>query len=283
MRRWLWPSFVVASALAYGLAFWRGAARESVLIVPSVQVLLLVALEVWLPADRERSLRSDPGWRNDVAHNVVGSGLGPALSDALVLAAVALLAGRVAALVGGTLWPAHWPLVAQAALVIFLAEGLETVRHRAFHVVPWLWPIHAVHHAGDRLHVLKSGRVHALDMAARGLCVLAPLALLGAPTEALLAYPAANSVFGPIAHANLDLRVPAWLHGWLLTPAVHQVHHAREHELSLHNYAPVLPLWDRLLGTFLDPSGAPRPPAGLQQDPNPPRFWAQLTSPLGWR
>jgi sterol desaturase/sphingolipid hydroxylase (fatty acid hydroxylase superfamily) len=282
MRRWLWPSFVIASALAYGLAFWRGAAQESVLLVPAVQVLLLVAFEAWLPADRKRSLRSDPAWRNDVAHNVIGSGLGSALSDAIAVAATALLAGRVAALAGGSLWPGHWPLAAQAGLVIFLADGLETVRHRVFHLVPWLWPIHAVHHAGDRLHVLKSGRMHALDLAARGLCVFAPLALLGAPPEALLAYPAANSVFGPIAHANLDLSIGPWLHRWLLTPPVHHVHHARELELALHNYAPVLPLWDRLLGTFLDPSGAPQPPAGLADDPNPLGLWAQLVSPVGW-
>jgi hypothetical protein len=51
---------------------------------------------------------------------------------------------------------------------------------------------------------------------------------------------------------------------------------------ALHNYAPVLPLWDRLLGTFLDPSGVPQPPAGLADDPNPPGLWAQLVSPLGW-
>jgi len=45
----------------------------------------------------------------------------------------------------------------------------------------------------------------------------------------------------------------------------------------------VLPLWDRWLGSFHDPVGIARPTAGLDHDPNPPRFWAQVLAPLGWR
>jgi len=41
MPRWLWPGFVLASTATYVLAFSRGAAREAVLLVPAVQVLLL--------------------------------------------------------------------------------------------------------------------------------------------------------------------------------------------------------------------------------------------------
>ena len=59
--------------------------------------------------------------------------------------------------------------------------------------------------------------------------------------------------------------------------------HLKQFGLALHNYAPVLPLWDRLLGSFLDPSDAPRPRTGLADDPNPPGLWAQLVAPLGWR
>jgi sterol desaturase/sphingolipid hydroxylase (fatty acid hydroxylase superfamily) len=282
-RRWLWPLFVGGSALAYGLAFTRGAATEAVLLVPAVQVLILFALEPWLPAERDGSALRDPRLGNDLAHNLVGFGLGTPLSDALVLAATALLAGQLSSLAGGTLWPAHWPFAVQAALVILLADGLETLRHRLFHASPRLWPFHAVHHEGAHLHIGKSGRNHFLDLGARGLFVFAPLALLGAPREALLAYPAAVSVFGPIAHANLDLATPRWLHRWLMTPAVHHVHHARSLALALHNYANVLPLWDRIFRSFLDPSDLARPDAGLEHDPNPPGFWAQLLAPLGLR
>jgi sterol desaturase/sphingolipid hydroxylase (fatty acid hydroxylase superfamily) len=218
-----------------------------------------------------------------VGHIVLGNSLGFMVSDALVLALTALLAGRLSTLVAGTLWPASWPFAAQAALVIFLADGLDTLRHRWMHASPWLWPIHAVHHAGEHLNITKSGKNHFLDPGTRGLLVYGPLALLGAPAEALLAHAAAVTVLGPIAHANLDLAVPRWLDRLLMTPAVHQIHHARSLGLALHNYTNVFPLWDLLLGSFLDPRLVPRPAAGLEQDPNPPGFWAQVLAPLGLR
>jgi sterol desaturase/sphingolipid hydroxylase (fatty acid hydroxylase superfamily) len=69
----------------------------------------------------------------------------------------------------------------------------------------------------------------------------------------------------------------------VLTPPVHRIHHARRVDLALHNYANVLPLWDLLFGTFLDPSGRERPAAGIEEDPNPAGFLAQVLAPLGWR
>jgi sterol desaturase/sphingolipid hydroxylase (fatty acid hydroxylase superfamily) len=282
-RRWLWPLFVAGSALAYVLAFAHGAAAQAVLLVPLVQMAILFVCEGLIPADAAGTARADPKLGNDVGHIVVGNALGNVVSDGLVLALTALLAGQLSALVGGTLWPTSWPFAAQAALVIVAADGIETLRHRLFHLSPRLWPLHAIHHGGRSLHIGKSGRNHFLDIGSRGLFVFGPLALLGAPREVLLAYPAAVTMLGPIAHANLDLVTPRWLHRWLMTPAVHHVHHARALEVALHNYANVFPLWDRLFGSFLDPSGTERPPAGLEQDPNPPGFWAQVVAPLGWR
>jgi len=282
-RRWLWPLFVGGSTLVFVIAFARGAADGAVMIVPLAQLALLFAAESWLPFDPHGVARRDPGLRNDLAHIFFGNSLGTVVSNALVLALTALLAGRLSALAGGTLWPGGWPFAAQAALVIFVADGLDTLRHRWLHASRWLWPLHAVHHAGEHLNVTKSGKNHFLDPGLRGLLVYAPLALLGAPAEALLAHAAAVTVLGPIAHANLDLAVPRWLDRWLMTPAVHRIHHARTLELALHNYTNVFPFWDRLLGTFLEPSEVPRPAAGLERDPNPPGFWAQVVAPLGWR
>ena len=280
-RRWLWPLFVGGSSLAFVLAFAHGAAEQAVMIVPLVQLALLFVLEPFLAAEPRGIARRDPGLRDDLGHIFFGNAAGTVVSNGLVLALTALLAGRLPVL--ATVWPESWPLAAQAALGVFLADGLDTLRHRWLHVSPWLWPIHAVHHAGDHLNITKSGKNHFLDPGLRGLLVYAPLALAGAPPEVLLAHAAAVTVLGPIAHANLDLEVPGWLDRWLMTPAVHRLHHARSLELALHNYTNVFPLWDRLLGSFLDPAGRPAPLAGLERDPNPPGVLAQVLAPLGWR
>jgi sterol desaturase/sphingolipid hydroxylase (fatty acid hydroxylase superfamily) len=284
LRDLLWPVFVLASALVYGAAFASGAPGLLVLFaIPSAQIALLFLLELWIPGEPRGAALRDPALGIDLSHTLLGNGLGGPLGQLLLLAATALAAGELAERVGGSLWPRSWPFAAQAALAIVLADGLDVLRHRAFHRSAKLWRFHALHHGGDRLHIGKSGRNHFVDVASRGLVVFVPLALLGAPGEALLAYPAAVQVLGPIAHANLDLRIPDFLHRIVLTPQGHRIHHARRPALALHNYANVLPPWDLLFGTFLDPSGRERPAAGLDDDPNPPGFLAQVLAPLGWR
>jgi sterol desaturase/sphingolipid hydroxylase (fatty acid hydroxylase superfamily) len=281
---WLWPLFVLGSALAYAAAFASGDPTVAVIFgIPAAQIALLFWLELWIPGEPQGAALRDPALGSDLSHTLLGNGLGGPLGQLLLLGATALAAGGLGERVGLPLWPRGWPLAAQAALAIVLADGLAVLSHLAFHRSARLWRFHALHHAGDRLHIGKSGRNHFVDVASRGLLVFAPLALLGAPAEALLAYPAAVQVLGPIAHANLDLRVPAFLHRLVLTPAVHRIHHARRGELALHNYANVFPLWDALFGTFLDPTGRERPAAGLDADPNPPGFLAQVLAPLGWR
>ena len=282
LRSWLWPVFVAASALAFGAAFTTGDPAAVIVVIPAVQMAVLFALEIRLPADPGGGARHDPGLGHDLAHVVLGGGLGSALAETILLGATAFATAHLVGAAGVDLWPRAWPFAAQAALAIVLADGLEVLRHIAFHRWPRLWRIHALHHVGDRLHVAKSGRNHLLEMPARGLLVFAPLALLGAPAEALLAYTAATTALGPIAHANLELRIPGVLHRIVLTPQLHRIHHARRIDLALHNYANVFPFWDLLFGTFLDPSSCPRPAAGLDEDPNPPGFLAQVLAPFGW-
>jgi len=284
VRRWLWPAFVLASAAVYVVGFSLDRAAEFVLLVPAAQVVILLGLELWLPDDPTGAALRDPGFRNDLAHNLLGNAFGGPLSNAVVVALVAGLASPLAALGGGDVWPTSLPSALQAAIAIFLADGLDVVLHRITHVSRTLWPLHAVHHAGDGLQVMKSGRNHFANLILRAAWVIAPLSLLGAPAEALLAYVAAGSVFGPIGHASLPLEVPRWLHRWVMTPAVHHVHHARSVDVALHNYCNVFPFWDWLFGSFLDPSTLEPPATGLDEDPNPPGFVGQVLAPLGlWR
>lgn len=282
-RHALWPVFVLASAAVYAIGFARGLAAEFVLLFPVVQVVILFGLELWLPAEREGAAARDPRIGNDLAHMFFGNAVGGPASDALVLALSALAAAPLATLVGGSLWPTSLPFLVQALLAIALGDALETLRHRFLHHSSRLWPIHAVHHAGTHLHIGKSGRNHFADLVMRGALVFAPLALLGMPAEVMLAYPAAVSVLGPIGHASLAIETPRWMHKLVMTPDVHRIHHARELDVALHNYCNVFPLWDRLLGTFLDPSTTPRPVTGLDEDPNPPGFVGQVLAPLGLR
>ncbi len=243
--------------------------------------LLLLLLERWLPLDRERGAANDPQLPNDLGHAAVANGIAQ-LSDASALVVGALLAADARAGLGFALWPTGWPLVAQGMLAIVLADGLDYWRHRMLHRTAWLWPVHALHHSIDRLHVLKGPRNTFLDMVSRSVVVFGPLAALGAPAAALVWFPCAILVLGPIAHANLDLRLPAFVHRVLVTPPQHRVHHAMDPTLGDANFAVVTPLWDLLFGTYRQPDAGARPAVGIAGDTMPASFVRQALSPFLW-
>jgi len=264
LRAGLWPALVLGTLLGFLFSFERGHVEAGLALVPMAAIALLLGLELVLPDRRgEESARDDQLW-NDAVHSVVGQLGGNALGQAAFVFAAAWVAGAIGERWGGNLWPARAPLLVQVPLLVFLADGLDYGRHRLMHTVPWLWPVHELHHDGDRLNVLKAGRGHLLDMLLRNLLVFAPLALVGVPREVMLAYAAAVTVFGPVAHANVSLRVPRFLHRLVLTPQVHRIHHARPTALSCSNYANVFPLWDILFGSFEHPERHGRLAYGIE-------------------
>ncbi len=100
----------------------------------------------------------------------------------------------------------------------------------------------------------------------------------------MLAYAAAVTIFGPVAHANMSLRVPAFLHRWVMTPQVHHIHHARPQALSCTNYANAFPAWDILFGTYEHPGEQPHFEYGIEENPIPSDILGQTLAPFGeWR
>lgn len=282
-RHAAWPVVVVLSAAGFALGFATGRIPLVLAVVPVVAWVGIIALEAWIPTIAQGSTWRDPQARHDVFHTVVGQGFGNQLGAVLVATAMALPLGWAGGRFGVALWPTHWPLTAQVLVGIFVADGLEYARHRAEHTWSWLWPVHALHHSVDRMHVLKSGRGHFLDMVLRHVVVFLPLAAIGAPTDILLAYVAAVTVLGPIGHSNVEVRIPAVLHRVFMTPQVHRIHHARSRELAFSNYANVFPVWDVLFGTFRDPTRVVPDGFGIEGDDMPASLWGQLAAPFAWR
>lgn len=281
IRYALWPLMLLGCSWGFVAGFQADRALLALVSVPTVAVLVLIGLERIRPRDRLSSW-NDPQWLNDIAHNTLGGLLGPMLGNLLFVGSAVAVAAAVGDRFEGNLWPARWPIALQVVLAIVLSDGLEYWRHRLLHRVGWLWPTHALHHGSDRLHTLKSGRGHVVDFASRGLFVVAPLVAVGAPPELLLAYPAAMTVVGPVSHSNLDIRLPDWLHYLVSTPPVHEIHHARAHDLADSNFAPTLPFWDVLFGTFTHPRvlAGSHPAIGIEDGPLPGGFWRQLLVPF---
>lgn len=158
--------------------------------------------------------------------------------------------------------------------------------HVAFHRVPWLWPLHAVHHSDTEVDVSTSYRHHPLEPLLT-LPVSAPLVfMLGVSLEAVAIYRLFAVAATVFSHGNV--RIPEGLERYLrlvvLTPDFHRVHHSSDARYTNSNYGSLVPWFDYLFG-----SARHRPYSehetmelGLEylREPRDSRFDHLLTQPL---
>ncbi len=136
-------------------------------------------------------------------------------------------------------------------VLLLVAELANYGIHRAYHSIPLLWPIHAIHHTDVDVDVSTSYRHHPLEPFIT-LPVMTPLVLLlGAPVEAVMAYKVCEIGMAVFTHSNI--RLPGWLdqalRPVLVTPDFHRLHHCSQREFTDSNYGGVLPWFDYLFGT----------------------------------
>lgn len=134
-------------------------------------------------------------------------------------------------------------------LLMLVADLAQYWLHRAWHRVPALWRIHAVHHSIDTLDWLAGSRMHLLDMLATRVAVLGIVFVLGFSRWAIDLYIVVVAFHAVLNHANV--RLP-WgpLRHVLVTPEFHHWHHASDREALDRNFAAHFPFLDRLFGTL---------------------------------
>jgi lathosterol oxidase len=239
-----------------------------------VLALLFVPLERVLPRLPEQGIFR-PGFTTDLVHF--------AMSHLLVQVTVVLTMLPAALLFRWATRPwlqdtvASQPLALQFAEIVLVADLAQYWVHRAFHHVPWLWRLHAVHHSSETLDWLAGSRLHLLDIVVtRGLSFV-PLYVLGFAPTAVYAYLVFVSFLAVFIHANvrLDLRALEWI---LVTPRFHHWHHAASPIDK--NFAVHLPWIDRLFGTAHLPPGRWPDAYGIEGRPVPDGYWRQLVWPL---
>lgn len=267
---------------ALGIAAAANAPLLSLLAVSIFYPAIALLERVW--PHRAEWNRAHGDVRTDALYLLVSSPAATALFGATLAGVAAGGGGWLSQRVGGSLWPAAWPLIAQLFLAILVAEFGHYWFHRISHERPLVWRLHATHHSAERLYWLNATRFHPLDL----FCLVAlqsgPLILLGAPPQAFLAYSLFATVYGQVQHANVDLRA-RWLDWVFSTPALHRFHHSTESREGNTNYGAILIAWDQLFGTFYRPRDrAFDGPVGIGKLPRFPKGWlAQLASPFRWR
>ena len=250
-----------------------------------VCLALMLVTMVFGPLERFFAVRRArffyPGWATNLGWYFVN-----ALTPLLLLAP---LSAALAWLVHAIL-PASWtsaaaglPIGWRMALAMVVGELGFYWGHRWCHEWPWLWRFHAIHHSATHVHFLVNTRAHPVDMVFTRLCGLVLLYATGLaspmgdnPALIPVVVMFVGSQWSYLIHANVRLRLGP-LEELLSSPAFHHWHHTREDHKD-RNFASMLPVFDRLFGTFHLPREWPQ--AYGTDTPMPDGVLAQFLEPF---
>jgi len=246
---------------------------------------LLGSALIFIFIEKLFALRKDqpvfrPQWQTDFQHFVVNH-----MVIGFMLLATNLLVHRFfgwAANDGIRGWVVALPFWAGLPLLLLLADLVQYWLHRAYHEVPWLWRLHAVHHSAKHMDWMAGSRQHILEVLITRSLVFAPIFLLGFSKNVIDAYIIIVGFQAVFNHANVGVRLGP-LRYVIVTPNFHHWHHSQDTEALDRNYAAHFAFLDHLFGTAVQ-SDKPWPERyGVLGDYVPNGFWQHMKFPFVWK
>ena len=130
------------------------------------------------------------------------------------------------------------------------------LQHRLFHVFPWLWRVHRVHHADPQVDVSTALRFHPLESLLSMLLKAGAVIGFGMPPLGVLAFEIVLNAAAMFNHANASLppRLERWLRCVLVTQDMHRIHHSIRVVDANRNFGFCVSWWDRLFGSYCAPA-----------------------------
>ena len=152
---------------------------------------------------------------------------------------------------GGVLSWLELPLWVEIFICLITLDFVIYAQHVALHHVPFLWPLHATHHAEQTLDVSSGLRFHPGEaLFSLGVKAVAVLAL-GVHPAAVIIFEILLSSTSMFTHTNLDLgRWDARLQALFVSPDMHRLHHSRAADESRANFGFCLSVWDKVFKTY---------------------------------
>ncbi|MDQ3286734.1 MAG: sterol desaturase family protein [Pseudomonadota bacterium] len=249
----------------------------------SIVAAVLLLLLAW---QRLRPVRGDSAiagrrWRN-VAMVVIAS----AVAYVVVPVTTVALAATADAAGIGFFNRVGMPAAMELVAGIVLLDLAIYWQHRLFHLLPWLWRIHRVHHNDIGFDATLGLRFHPAEIVLSLLYKLALIVALGLSPWTVLLYEVLLASFALVTHADVTL-TPRWearVRRLLVTPDWHRVHHSVHRQETDSNYGNILSVWDRLFRTHVAQprDGHAAMSIGLPdfREPESQRLLALLKQPL---
>jgi len=221
-----------------------------------------------------------PEWQTDLHHFIVNH-----MIVGFVLLATNLMVHKLfgwAANDGVRGWVANLNFVVALFLIVLVADLVQYWTHRAYHEVPLLWRLHAVHHSVKSMDWLAGSRQHILELLITRTLVLAPIYVLGFSKEVIDAYIVIVGFQAVFNHANVSVRLGP-LRYVIVTPNFHHWHHSQDKEALDRNYAAHFAFLDHLFGTAVKSDREWPETYGVLGDYVPNGYVKQLAFPFRWK
>lgn len=150
-----------------------------------------------------------------------------------------------------------------------LLDFLLWLQHVIFHAVPRLFALHRVHHADRDFDASLGIRFHPLEMILSMILKAGMVLLIGAPASVVVLFEIVLSATSIFNHANVRFpeSVDRALRLFVVTPAMHRIHHSEAVADMNTNFGFNLPWWDHLCGTYRRGADGPII-VGMPQYPN---------------
>lgn len=250
--------------------------------IPALPLVAALAMSVLVQAAKRREVspQAVPNALVSAAMWVVGPLLfAAAMGDMLHVVTTAYDRLGVPRLSPGV-W-SHVPGPLTLVILIVLRDFCDYWNHRFMHL-RWVFPVHAVHHSDAHVDAMTTFRVHACEWLVMQVSYVLLLSWIGAPAVPATVVSLLLVLHNCYVHLDLD-----WTHGpfryLLASPRFHRWHHADVDLAYGKNLANVIPAFDLMFGTYIDPGPCTAPlGAARQQIPSTdlPRL---LVWPLiGW-
>jgi sterol desaturase/sphingolipid hydroxylase (fatty acid hydroxylase superfamily) len=151
-------------------------------------------------------------------------------------------------------------------VVLTLIMDFSTyIVHFLMHRIPVLWEFHKIHHAATVLSPITQYRIHPVELLLNNVKAIAVMGLVTGIFTYLSPHPISElSIMGANAfsfvflffganlrHSHIELKYPAWLENFLISPFQHQIHHS---DNPLHfdkNLGSKFAIWDKIFGTLI--------------------------------
>jgi len=219
-------------------------------------------------------------WQTDFHHFIVNH-----MVVGFILLATNLLVHKLfgwAANDGVRGWVANLNFWVALFLIVLVADLVQYWTHRAYHEVPLLWRLHAVHHSVKSMDWLAGSRQHILELLITRTLVLAPIYVLGFSKEVIDAYIVVVGFQAVFNHANVSVRLGP-LRYLIVTPNFHHWHHSQDDEAIDKNYSAHFAFLDYLFGTAVKADRKWPDQYGVVGDYVPNGFFKQLKFPFVWK